>query len=128
MTRAAKLKAEVSGLERTHRGQPYPMELRRRLESEARRLRDEHELTWYQVGERLGVRGETLERWLRVAPPASKMIPVRLVSDDGDDRASSTRAAKPAKRPTELTVVSPSGWRVEGLTLKNAARLLKALA
>ncbi len=71
MSLATELKAEVKGLVRSHRGQAYPAELRGRLKAEAVRLRRSG-LTWYEVGRKLGVRGETVERWLSQPSPRSE--------------------------------------------------------
>lgn len=67
--------------------------------------------SWATIATELGLRFETLRRWCVVEAPRA-MRRVELV-------------AEPAVRT--LAVVSPSGARVEGLTLEEATALLRAL-
>jgi hypothetical protein len=86
--------------------------------------------TLKSVVERLGVSEPTLQAWRRGQTPGSKK----------------TRSSEPKREPllpvvvhppqphaaspvaTTLAVVSPQGWRVEGLGLEDAAQLLRRLA
>lgn len=70
--------------------------------------------TWGELGTELGVRGETLRRWCvgrnRVA---GAMRAIEIVAPE------STTAA--------VSVVSPSGLRVEGLSVQDVIVLLRSL-
>ncbi|MFY0562223.1 transposase [Archangium lansingense] len=82
------------------------------------------------VVERLGVSEPTLQAWRRGQTPGSKKTP------RSEPRAEpllpvvvhppKPRAASPVA--TTFAVVSPQGWRVEGLGLEEAAQLLRRLA
>ena len=104
---AAELKAEVGGVERRYRGARYPDGVRERLVAFAREQRDAG-VGWHRIGAAVGVRGETLRRWCS-GRPSGRLVPVHVVG-------------QPA-----VTLVSPTGWRVEGLSLTDAATLLRAL-
>ncbi len=106
---ARRLRREFAARERG-RGKPYPAALRERATRWARRqaaggasLRD--------IATTLGVHGESVRRWLLVGPTASPLVPVEVVGE-------------PAA-PDTLVVVSPSGFRVEGLSVAAAAALLR---
>ena len=66
------------------------------------------------IGQRLGVSAESIRRWT-VRPPVrdggSELVPVRLV----------------AEAAGRLTIWSPAGYRVEGLSIAEAAELLRKL-
>jgi hypothetical protein len=72
--------------------------------------------SWEQLSEQLGVSLETLRRWYVDHPPktARRMRRVHVVGE--------------RERACGLSVVSPSGHRVEGLTLDQTIALLRALA
>ncbi len=76
--------------------------------------RREQGATFVQIGSELGLSMENVRRWTIGAGKPEKpsgALPVRVV-------------AEPARR---MTVVSPTGFRVEGLSLHEAAALLRAL-
>lgn len=75
----------------------------------------------------LGIGCETLRRWMAAPAPAAvrraprkkppaELVPVAVVP---------ALVSAPAR---VISVVSPSGYRVDGVTLDEAARLLRALA
>jgi hypothetical protein len=66
--------------------------------------------SWNQISSEVGIRFETLRRWLERAPT---MRTVEIIPD--------------ASRGTSVAVVSPSGHRLEGLTLDEAIAALRAL-
>lgn len=74
------------------------------------------------IARELGVPKGTLKRWLRAEPTSvepTELLPVRLV-----DREPLTRRPwAPAASPV---VTSPTGWRIEGLSLEDAVALLRA--
>ena len=67
-------------------------------------------VSWNQLASELGLRFETLRRWCSHAPT---MRAVEVVAD--------------APRVGGVTVVSPSGHRLEGVTLDEAIAALRAL-
>jgi hypothetical protein len=69
--------------------------------------------SWQQIASDLGLRFETVRRWCSVASPERVLKRVEVV-DEGD----------PAPR---LRIVSPSGHRLEGLTLQEAIAAIRAL-
>lgn len=109
------LKRELSRRERG-RGKRYPAELQRRVVLWARRRRAEG-ATWPTVAEELGLGLDTVRRWCLAEPkaeaPTRALVPVRVV-------------ARPSLA-TPATRVSLSGWRVDGLTVAEAAELLRTL-
>ena len=103
----------------------YPLDVRSSVVALAR--------TRLAQGERLSVlarglelnRG-TLERWLQCEPPVRPSFfsvvveptsePVAVVGDDG-----------PPRRPGALALVSPTGFRLDGLSLDDAIHALREL-
>jgi hypothetical protein len=82
------------------------------------------------VVERLGVSEPTLQAWRRGQTPGNKKTP------RSEPRAAPLmpvvvhppKVLEPSPMATTLAVVSPQGWRVEGLGLEEAAQLLRRLA
>jgi transposase len=82
------------------------------------------------VVERLGVSEPTLQAWRRGQTPGSKK------TRSSEPRATPLRPVvvhppkvhAPPPVATTFAVVSPQGWRVEGLSLEEAAQLLRRLA
>ena len=106
------LKRELSRRE-SGRGKRYPAELRARVVTWAQQRRAVG-AAWPVIADELGVRLETVRRWCLASKQSSApraLVPVRVVA----------RAARPA------TVVSLSGWRIDGLTVAEAAEMLRAL-
>lgn len=71
--------------------------------------------SWAQVARRLGLSVPTVRRWSERAPlkPARAMLPVEVVAEP-----------TPELPGAGLTVVTPAGWRVEGLSLAQVRQLL----
>ena len=106
------LREQVASLDRYGRGRRYPAPLRERLVAAIERLRSRG-ATWTSIGREFGVMAETARRWLvRMGPePEGRVVPVSV-----------------SAQQTELAVVSPTGFRVEGLNLESAAQLLRLLS
>lgn len=108
------LKRELSRRERG-RGKRYPAELKGRVVAWAQERRAAG-AAWPVIADELGLGLDTVRRWClaskQSAAPPRAMVPVRVV-------------ARPAARPA--TVVSLSGWRIDGLTVAEAAEMLRAL-
>jgi hypothetical protein len=111
VTDAEALRAEALGFGARGRGQRYPVEFRRRVVAVAVALRGRG-LSWARIASEVGVRTETLRRWCEVGAASSgrALVPVQVLGSAG------------------LAVVSPAGWRVEGLSLSDASALLRALS
>ena len=113
--------AELQDLRRilaTHNGRRLPSRLRERVVAFARRRRHGG-ATIRAVGLELGFSYETIRRWTSAAPAdrvETMPVPVEIVA----------AAAAPAVERT-VSVVSPAGFRVDGLSLDEAATLLRAL-
>src|SRR5271154_6897626 len=95
------------------RGKRYDAELKSRVVAFAHAQRGEGR-SWAQVATELGLRFETLRRWCVKRSPSlpRAMRRVEIVAEGA---------------PRELTVVSLSGLRIEGLTLEDAVALLRAV-
>jgi hypothetical protein len=112
--RATSLRLALSSHERG-RGNRYPSPLRARVVAFAQARRGEG-ATWVQIAAELGLELETVRRWClksndAVAAPA--ILPVEIVADSG--------------AAAGLSIVSPSGVRVEGVTLAEVIAVLRAV-
>ena len=99
------------------RGKRYPEQLRSRVIGWAARRRAAG-ASWQQIKRELGQRFDTVRRWCTTETaaisPSRALAPVRIMPD------------KPAVRT--VAVMSAAGFRVEGLTLSEAAALLRELS
>jgi hypothetical protein len=94
------------------RGKPYPAALKVRIAEYVRSERSAG-TTWAQLTSELGVASESLRLWCSKAPDATRaLVPVSVVAD---------------REEQTITVVSASGHRIEGLTLRDAVTVLRAL-
>ena len=100
----------------TGRGARYPAELRIRLTAFARRLRA-NGWSWGRIGSSVGLPGETLRLWLeRDARRQPRLVRVAVMPPP------------PPSVPPTFSLVSPTGWRVEGLSLGSVVELIRGLA
>lgn len=111
-----KAKAAHAALERLGvRGRTtrIPDDVRRPVLSYVTAARAER-VSWREISEELGLSRTVLQRWLRArAEPGRRLRPVRV------------RVPVPSR---SYRLVAPSGHRVEGLSLEDAARLLELVA
>ena len=110
-----RLRRRVHALGPRHRGARVPPALRAAIAAYAR---DERAAgaSCGAIAERLGVSAESIRRWAFAEPVRdgnSARVPVHLVA---------------AAAATTLTVWSPTGYRVDGLSVNEAAELLRRLA
>ena len=105
------LRRELSALERGP-GKRYPAALRVRISSWARREL-ERGRSLRTIADALALHRETLRSWLTDATPSAPLVPVEVVTDRDAARS--------------FTLISPAGFRVEGLALDDAAALLARL-
>lgn len=108
---ASRLRIELARVEKG-RGKRYPVELQARVVVWAKGRRAAG-ASWQQIKRELGQKFDTVRRWCQESAPSRSraLLPVRVISE------------QPAGRT--VSVVSPSGLRVEGLTLSEAAALLR---
>ncbi len=110
--RAAILRREISNVPRGP-GLWFPESLRQRVVEWARARRESTGASWDAVGSELELGGETLRRWCaRSETPQPRMRRVQIVE---------------ARSEPTVSVVSPAGYRVEGLSLAAAAAMLRLL-
>lgn len=106
MDEARDLAAAVEG----RAGLRYPRELRERLTGYARHGRGQG-ASWLRLGEELGVPYGTLQRWVGSTERPAGFVTVRSTVAKGEG----------------LALVSPAGWRIEGLSVSDVAALLREL-
>lgn len=100
-------------------GTRYPSAERARLLRIAHRRRAEG-WSWSRIGDSLGLPGGTLRWWSQrrvkagssSSPGTGALVPVTVISSDE------------VKQPGSVTLVAPSGWRLEGLSASAALELL----
>lgn len=112
---AARLRAQVAALGPRHRGARIPRRVRADIIT--------HALAWRAAGvsmrtiaAALGVAPESIRRWTQPTTAGqTALVPVRVVAD------------RPGGVAPPLTLVSPRGFRVEGLGLADVGALLAAV-
>ena len=114
---ATQLKQEIEALSR-RRGQKYPPALETRIIAYARSRRAQG-ATWDVISAEIDVPFETLRRWSlreseRSGSSAPELVPVRVVPEPLPERV--------------VSLVSPAGFRIEGLALSEAVAVLRALS
>ena len=116
------IRRAVLRLGRRRRNDSIPLKLRRQAVAYA--LSRRPGVTWAQLGADLGLAGSTITRWCALAAqspaepqPEPRLVPV-VVSPS---RPSASDTAT-------LVLVSPRGFRVEGLRLDDAVELLQRLS
>jgi hypothetical protein len=110
---AARLRAQLEGLGPRHQGARIPTRLRAEIIAHARAWRAAG-ASMRAIAAALGVAPESIRRWTQPTL-APALVPVQIVAE------------RPAARTTLLTLVSPRGFRVEGLGLADVGALLAAL-
>lgn len=94
------------------RGKRYPPELRARLQRWIRRRRSEGASAATLAAE-LSLPLSTVSHWASKRPRSTALVPVEVVVDP--------------RPPRTLRVLSPGGFAVDGLTMEEAASLLRVL-
>ena len=69
--------------------------------------------SWHRIARAVGVSAGSLQNWVGTPAPARTLVPVAV--------------AAPAVPASPFVVVSPGGYRLEGLDLPTATALLRAL-
>ena len=71
--------------------------------------------SWHRIARAVGVSAGSVQNWAGTPAPAHTLVPVAVA------------APAPAAPALPLVVVSPGGYRLEGLDLPTATALLRAL-
>jgi hypothetical protein len=108
---AREIRQEIEALERG-RTTPIPQATRERVLAYTRRERSRGK-SWRTIGDELGLSPAGLQRWSKGSGGRSRLRPVRVVTS-------------PA--PSSLALVSPRGYRLEGLSLEQAVQVLGELS
>ena len=106
------VRAAVAALGQRGRTTRIPDVVRARVLAYTRRQRAAGH-SWARIAHRVGLSVGSLKNWSRTPPPARTLVPVTVAA-----------AEVPA---AALVVVSPGGYRVEGLDVATASALLRAL-
>lgn len=119
--------AELRDLLDTHRPEHaaagFPPWLRDRVARYVRERREAGE-TWARLAAQLGVSHAALRSWTRVlAEPG--FLPVHVV--ERADEPETTPPAQVVEDRSQLTLVSPRGFHLHGLSLRDASTLLDLL-
>jgi transposase-like protein len=93
------------------RGQRYPSTLKERAIALARERRAAG-ATWVEIAASLGLHQETMRCWCNEASEPKTMRRVEIAADESDKTVS---------------IVAPSGFRIEGLSLADALTSLEKL-
>lgn len=101
----------------------YPDEVRVRAARFARRRRAQG-ATWKTIASEVGVSTTSLSHWEKALPESSPFVPV-VVGPTGSSELPLPKAAIDNAR---LTLFSPTGYRVEGLSVAQLAELLGQLS
>jgi len=107
------VRAAVAALGQRGRTTRIPDAVRARVLTYARRQRAAGH-SWVRIAQAVGLSVGSLKNWSRTPPAARTLVPVAV-------------APAPAVPTAALVVVSPGGYRVEGLDLATATVLLRAL-
>jgi predicted transcriptional regulator len=112
MERGARLRRRVWALGPRGRGSRVPGMLRRDIVAYARE-RQIRGAGFKQIARETGLTRETIRNWLRLPRSDRELIPVAVVPEVVTHEA--------------IILVSPRGYRVEGLDVESAAALLRML-
>lgn len=110
---ARELARRVARLGRRGRGMQYPRQLRERIAAWVRARRQQGDW-WCDLSRAIGVSAETLKRWAADHGTSQiALVPVEVLD------------APPAGT---VTLVSPTGLRIEGVAVVDAIAILRGLA
>jgi len=118
-SQAREFRSKVSALVRRDPTEPYPEELRQEAVAYARSQMTRG-VSGCAVAEALGMCTTTLRRWLLAGEGAE-------LSDGHEPYFVQVEVAESEPPASGLRLVSPSGWRVEGLAFSEAICLIRQL-
>jgi transposase-like protein len=124
-TELSEIRAQIESCRRdVARRRRFSEALKSRIACYASTRRESGE-TIQQLSEVLGISENQLYRWMRQNPdPQTGFLPVRVVEHRG---AVLEQAVMDMPMSSALRLVSPAGWRVEGLDLQALSMLLARL-
>ena len=98
---------------KSNQGGRYPEALRIEATDYIMRCRDLDQ-SWYTIQKKLNIGKTTIQNWYEKARPkkAIKLQPIKIKQGDANSR-------------NMFSIVSPQGWRIEGLRLEDIKRLLE---
>jgi hypothetical protein len=108
----------VKGLGRRGRTQPIPAEVRERVVAYAQRARAQGR-SWRGIAKSVGLSAAGVQRFVNAKPTARRAALVRV--------AVQPQASEASPAALSLVWVTPSGHRLERLSLQDAVALLRAL-
>lgn len=110
---------------RPPRGAAYDDEIRQVVVAYVRQRRGQG-CTWEEIGTAVGLSGTTLQNWSR---SGARFRPVAIIDDAQPEGSQLPSPVSPAlTQPTPgLVLHTPTGFRLEGLDLRQAFLLLQAL-
>lgn len=118
----SELRDLVASTRPSARSAGYPSGVRERVVAHVLRARAEG-TGWGTLGTALGVSATTLQRWCEGrGGEGAGFVPVKV--DSGEEPAAQTL---PSEARPALALVSPRGFRVEGLGFEDLVRLLQVL-
>lgn len=109
---ARELRRRVARLKRDRPGFRFSTKLRAEITAWVTRQR-ERGAWWCELSRAIGVPEQTLKRWAAPRATASAMLPVEVID---------------APPPSTVTLVSPTGLRIEGVAIADAIAILRGLA
>jgi hypothetical protein len=107
-------------LARVERGQWYPDALRERAAAWARAQRDVGG-TWREISTAVGLSAETLRRWVATTmrDASLALVPIEIVGEpEGQNQRFEGRGVR---------IITPSGHRIEGLSIADAIAIVRVL-
>jgi len=122
-TTSRALRTQIQRVARAHEGhgRRYPTALRRAVIEHAQE-RLEHGATVKAVARTLDLADQTLGYWLRSADPGEASAVMRAVAVRPEPAA----AVAPATTSARAVVVTPQGFRIEGLELAEIVSLVRS--
>lgn len=90
----------------------YPEPVRQRVGAYARRRRQAG-ARWSELTAELGISSTTMSNWMRALPPEPTFLPVPV--------------STPPAPPQFLTVTSPAGWRIDGLSFSQLTEMMAVM-
>ncbi len=123
---AHRIRQAIASLQRKRPSEPYPDHIRDLVIRYAAERRERGELRLERIGRELGIHPLTVGKWIadaaeREDDSASILAPVHVVADEEE-------AFLPSSPAVPLSLVTPSGFRLEGLDPETAFAMLKALS
>ena len=115
--RGRELREAIAQLGRQRRNDTIPEPLRGEAMGYAAERRKQG-ASWQSIGRELGLSASCLQRWSALAIPEARIVRVRV-------RREQRESAQGAGGP--IVLISPRGFRLEGLGLPQVLELLRAL-